>query len=100
MKNDITSKKQFSPIKLSDSEFVTSNENILTECVTFYKNLYVFKSMTSNQNNTTFFSEHEDERAIHELIELIEGALTEKGMPRGTQRYGSRIDLGLTELRL
>ena len=78
MKNDITSKKQFSSIKLSDSEFVTSNENILAECVTFYKNLYSSKCMTCKQNDTTFFSEHEDESAIHELTELIEGALTEK----------------------
>jgi len=59
-------------VQFSDSAFVTSNEKNLTEC------LYSSKSMKCNQNGTTFFSEHEDESAIHELTELIEGALTEK----------------------
>jgi len=59
-------------VQFSDSAFVTSNEKNLTECV------YSSKSMKCNQNDTTFFSEHEDESAIHEFTELIEGALTEK----------------------
>ena len=35
-----------SQIKLNDREFVTSHEEILTECASFYKNLYSSKSMT------------------------------------------------------
>ena len=35
-----------SQIKLNDQEFVTSDEKILTECVSFYKILYSSKSMT------------------------------------------------------
>ena len=69
-----------SQIKINDREFVTSDKKILTECVSFYKNLYSTKSMTYDQNDATFFPEREDESAIHEQAELTmcEGALTEK----------------------
>ena len=68
-----------SQIKINDSEFVTSDKNILTECVAFYKNLYSSKGNTFNQDDTTVFFEGGDERAIdeHELTSC-EGVLTEK----------------------
>ena len=46
-----------SQIKLNDREFATSDEKILTECVSFYKNLYSSKSTTYDHNDTTFFPE-------------------------------------------
>jgi len=52
-----------SQIKLNDRDFVTSHEEILTECVSFYKNLYSSKGMTYDQNDTTFFPEREHESA-------------------------------------
>ena len=68
-----------SQIKLNDRDFVTSDEKILTECVSFYKNLYSSKSMTYDQNDTTFFPEREDERASHDHeLAACEGVLTEK----------------------
>ena len=45
-----------SQIKLNNRDFVTLHEEILTECVSFYKNLYSSKGMTYDQNDTTFFS--------------------------------------------
>ena len=45
-----------SQVKINDREFVTLDKEILTECVSFYKNLYSSKSMTYEQNDTTFFS--------------------------------------------
>ena len=68
-----------SQINLNDREFVTSDENILTECVSFYRNLYSSKRMTYDQNVTTFFPEREDESAIHDHeLTARKGALTEK----------------------
>ena len=68
-----------SQIKLNDRDFVTSDEKILTECVSFYKNLYSSKSMTYDQNDTTFFPEREDERTSHDHdLTACEGVLTEK----------------------
>ena len=68
-----------SQIKINDSEFVTSDKKILTECVAFYKNLYSSKGNTYNQDGTTVFIKGGDERAIdeHELTSC-EGVLTEK----------------------
>ena len=68
-----------SQIKINDSEFVTSDKKILTECVVCYKNLYSSKGNTYNQDGTTVFFEGGDERAIdeHELTSC-EGVLTEK----------------------
>ena len=68
-----------SQIKLNDRDFVTSHEEILTECVSFYKNLYSSKGMTYDQNDTTFFPEREHESAFHDHEQTAcEGALTEK----------------------
>ena len=68
-----------SQIKLNDREFVISHEEILTECVSFYKNLYSFKSMTYDQNDTNFFPKREHESAFHDHEQTAcEGALTEK----------------------
>ena len=54
-------------------------EKILTECVSFYKNLYSSKGMTYDQNDTTFFPEREHESAFHDHEQTVcEGALTEK----------------------
>ena len=69
-----------SQIKLSDREFVTLDEKTLTECVSLYKNLYSSKSMTYDQNDTTFFPEYEDKSTIYDHEQTAcEGALTEKG---------------------
>ena len=60
-------------------EFVTLDKEILTECVSFYKNLYSSKSMTYEQNDTTFCPERDDESIIQEHdLTVCEGALTEK----------------------
>ena len=39
-----------SQIKTNDREIVTSDKKFLTECASFYKNLYSSKSMTYEQN--------------------------------------------------
>ena len=68
-----------SEIKVNDREFVNSHEEILIECVSFYKNLYSPKSMTYDQNETTFFPKREHESAFHDHEQTAcEGALTEK----------------------
>ena len=68
-----------SNIKINDQEFVTSDEKILIECASLYKNLFSSKSTTYDQNDTTFFPEREDESAIHEQeLTVCEGALTER----------------------
>ena len=68
-----------SQIKTNYHEFVTSDKKILTECVSFYKDLYSSKSMTYEQNDATFFPEREDENTIQEQELIVcEGALTEK----------------------
>ena len=68
-----------SQIKINDSEFVTSDKKILTECVAFYKNLYSSKGNTYDQDGTTVFFEGGDERAIDEYeLTSCEGVLTEK----------------------
>ena len=68
-----------SQIKTNDHEFVTSDKKILTECVSFYKDLYSSKSMTYEQNDATFFPKREDENTIQEQELIVcEGALTEK----------------------
>ena len=66
--------------KLNDRDFVTSHEEIFTECVSFYKNLYSSKGITYDQNDTTFFPEREHESAFHEHKEqtACERALTKK----------------------
>ena len=66
-------------IKTNDHEFVTSDKKILTECVSFYKDLYSSKSMTYEQNDATFSPEREDENTIQEQELIVcEGALSEK----------------------
>ena len=77
-------KRQFkqgtiSQIKINDHAFVTSDKEILTKCMSFYKNLYSSKSTMYVQNDTTFFPEREDESIIQEQDLIVcEGALTEK----------------------
>ena len=77
-------KRQFkqgtiSQIKINDHAFVTSDKEILTKCMSFYKNLYSSKSMMYVQNDTTFFPEREDESIIQEQDLIVcKGALTEK----------------------
>ena len=44
-----------STIKTIDQEFVTSDEKILIEYVSFYKNFFSSKSTRYDQNDTTFF---------------------------------------------
>ena len=66
-------------LKKGTNPVVTSDEKILIECVSFYKNLFSSKSTTYDQNDTTFFPEREDESTIHEQeLTVYEGALTER----------------------
>ena len=84
-----------SQIKLNDRDFVTSDEKILTECVSFYKNLYSSKSMTYDQNDTTFFPEREDERTSHDHdLTACEGVLTEKECLEALKDMGTEKTAG------
>ena len=80
-----------SQIKLNDREFVTSHEEILTECVPFYKNPYSSKGMTYDQNDTIFFPESEHESAFHDHEQTAcEGALTEKEYLEALKDMGTK----------
>ena len=88
-------------IKLNDRDFVTSHEEILTECVSFYKNLYSSKGMTYDQNDTTFLPEREHESALHDHEQTAcEGALTEKECLEALKDMGTETPLGLTVCQL
>ena len=58
-----------SQLKLNDTDFVTTDRYILSECMTFYKNLYTSKKSDSLQS--TLFSELSSEQT------LCEGPLTQ-----------------------
>ena len=90
-----------SQIKINDRELVTSDEKMLTECVSLSKNLYSSKSTTYHQNDTTFFPEREDESAIHEQeLTVCEGALTEKECLEQLKDMEQKKPLGLTVCKL
>ena len=69
---------------------VTSHEEILTECVSFDKNLYSSKCITYDQNDTTFFPEREHESGFHDHEQTAcEGALTKKECLKALKDMGT-----------
>ena len=68
-----------SQIKVKENNFVTSDKEILTECVSFYKNLYSSKIVPHNiQDTSTFFRQENDTVLRDDEREACEGLLTEK----------------------
>ena len=68
-----------SQIKVKENNFVTSDKEILTECVSFYKNLYSSKIVPHNILDTsTFFRQENDTVLRDDEREACEGLLTEK----------------------
>ena len=64
-----------SQLKINDTEFVTTDRDILSECTTFYKNLYTSKKSDSLQS--TLFSELSSASLTNEEQTLCEGPLTQ-----------------------
>ena len=64
-----------SQLKINDTEFVTTDRDILSECTTFYKNLYTSKKSDSFQS--TLFSELSSASLTNEEQTLCEGPLTQ-----------------------
>ena len=68
-----------SQIKVKENNFVTLDKEILTECVSFYKNLYSSKIVPHNiQDTSTFFWQENDTVLRDDEREACEGLLTEK----------------------
>ena len=68
-----------SQTKVKENNFVTSDKEILTECVSFYKNLYSSKIVPHNiQDTSTFFRQENDTVLRDDEREACEGLLTEK----------------------
>jgi len=65
-----------SQLKFNDTDFVTTDRDILSECTAFYKNLYTSKSPDSIQS--TFLSEVNSTSLTNEEQTLCEGHLTQK----------------------
>ena len=88
--------------KLNDRDFVTSHEEILTECVSFYKNLYSSKGITYDQKYTTFFPEREHESAFYDHKEqtACERALTKKECLKALKKWELKRPLRLTVCQL
>ena len=64
-----------SQLKINDTDFVTTDRDILCECTTFYKNLYTSKKSDSLQS--TLFSELSSASLTNEEQTLCEGPLTQ-----------------------
>lgn len=64
-----------SQLKINDTNFVTTDRDILSECTAFYKNLYTSKKPDSLQS--TFFSEVNSTSLSNEEQILCEGPLTQ-----------------------
>ena len=64
-----------SQLKINDTDFVTTDRYILSECTTFYKNLYTSKKSDSLQS--TLFSELSSASLTNEEQTLCEGPLTQ-----------------------
>ena len=69
-----TQARLFHPL-INDTDFVTTDRDILSECTAFYKNLYTSKKPDSLQS--TFFSEVNSTSLTNEEQSLCEGPLTE-----------------------
>ena len=65
-----------SQLKINDTDIVTTDRDILSECTAFYKNLYTSKSPDSIQS--TFLSEVNSTSLTNEEQTLCEGPLTQK----------------------
>lgn len=75
-----------SQLKINDTDFVTTDRDILSECTAFYKNLYTSKNPDSLQS--TFLSEVNSTSLTNEEQTLCEGPLTQKGMSRSPEEDG------------
>ena len=64
-----------SQLKINDTDFVTTDKDILSECTVFYKNLYTSKKPDSLQS--TFFCEVNSASLTNEEQTLCEGPLTQ-----------------------
>ena len=60
---------------MNDTDFVTTDRDILSECTTFYKNFYTSKKPDSLQS--TLFSELSSASLTNEEQNLCEGPLTQ-----------------------
>ena len=67
-----------SQLKINDTDFVTSDEKILSECESFYRNLYSSKINMPNYHDTPFFEQDNDTVLSKDEQSLCEGLLTEK----------------------
>ena len=65
-----------SQLKINDTDFVTTDRDILSECTAFYTTLYTSKN--PNRLQSTFFSEVISTSLTDEQQTLCEGALTQK----------------------
>ena len=65
-----------SQLKINDTDFVYTDKAILSECVSFYKNLYASNKRDCSQS--VFFSQGNDTVLNSEQQNICEGALTEK----------------------
>ena len=65
-----------SQIKINDNEFITTDKAILSECVSFYKNLY--SSKKRDCNHSIFFPQANDTVLSSEEQSMCEGTLTVK----------------------
>ena len=76
-----------SQLKINDTEFVTTDRDILSECTTFYKNLYTSKKSDSLQS--TLFSELSSVSLTNEEQTLCEGPLTQTECLEGLKKMES-----------
>ena len=63
-------------MKVTESDFVTSDQDILSQCETFFKNLY--SSRTQEGHDSTFFSQANSTSLTTEEKKTCEGALSQK----------------------
>ena len=63
-------------LKVTESDFVTSDQDILSECETFFKNLY--SPRTQEGHDSTFFSQANFTSLTTEEQNTCEGALSQK----------------------
>jgi len=78
-----------SQIKVKENNFVTSDKEILTDCVSFYKNLCSSKIVPHNIQDTSIFFRQENDTVLRDDERE---ACEEKRMLRGTKIYGIRKD--------
>ena len=67
-----------SQLKINDIDFVTSDKAILSECESFYKNLYTSKISDSSHEHSDFFPQVNNTVLSHEDQKSCEGLLSEK----------------------